>query len=391
MNLSILHKDIQKFINKHLNNDITKLLLKGSPFKDISIQELATQIVSKKKCQKKLPTWFNTDNIYFPNKLNLEQSSSEITAKYKSELIKGETIIDLTGGFGVDCFYFAKRFKSVIHCELNDELSQIVSHNYKTLDCQNITTFSGDGLTYLSDKNTSFDCIYLDPSRRDSVKNRVFLLKDCLPNLPENIDPLFSVSDNILVKTSPILDITNAINELKFVKEIHIIAINNDVKEVLYLSEKGYSEIINYKTINIKPDTSEHFNFRKTTQECNYALAQKYLYEPNAAILKSGAFQEIAIQLNINKLHKHSHLYTSENLIDFPGRCFKIISETNYNSKKLAQLIPTKKAHITTRNFPETVAQIRKKTKLKDGGHQYLFFTTNINNEKIVLVCEKCF
>jgi 16S rRNA G966 N2-methylase RsmD len=389
MNQLILHKEVQDFINKNLKTDITKLVLKGSPFVNVSIQELAEQITSKNKCKTKLPIWFDTKNIYYPNKLNIEQTSSEITANYKANLIKGNSIIDITGGFGVDCFAFSKTFYKVTHCEINTSLSKIVQHNLEQFKTKNITTIIGDGIEFLTNQNKIYDVIYIDPSRRDDLKKRVFLLTDCLPNLPENLTNLFNFSDTILVKTAPLLDINAAINELQFVKEIHVVALNNDVKEVLYLLEKGYLGTINYKTINFTKTQNQLFNFNLKNEEANYLLPKKYLYEPNSAILKAGAFQEISNSFNIDKLHKHSHLYTSDNLINFPGRIFKITQVLPYHLKKIKQLIANQKANITTRNFPETVAQIRKKTKLKDGGDTYLFFTTNINHEKIILVCEK--
>ena len=389
MNKAILHKEVQDFINQNLKTDITKLVLKGSPFVNITIQELAEQITSKNKCKTKLPTWFEIGNIYYPNKLNIEQTSSKITANYKATLISGDSIIDITGGFGVDCFAFSKKFKNVTHCEINSDLSEIVQHNLEQFKNQNIITIIGDGIEFLKTQNKKYNVIYIDPSRRDDLKKRVFLLEDCLPNLPLNIDLLFNYSNTILVKTAPLLDIKAAINELKFVKEVHIVALNNDVKEVLYLLEKDFLGGISYKTINFTKTKKQLFNFSFKNKEVNYALPKKYLYEPNAAILKAGAFSEISTTLQLNKLHKHSHLYTSDNLIAFPGRVFKITQILPYHPKKIAKLISSQKANITTRNFPENVVQIRKKTKLKDGGHTYLFFTTNINDEKIVLVCEK--
>ncbi|MEE9350240.1 MAG: RsmD family RNA methyltransferase [Flavobacteriaceae bacterium] len=389
MNLSILHKDVQDFITKNLNADITKLILKGSPFTAVSIQEIANQIVSKKKSQFKLPTWFKAENIYYPNKLNIEQTSSEITAKYKSEIVKGNVLIDLTGGFGVDCLAFSKQFKTVTHCEIDAVLSQIVAHNYQALEVNNITTVSGDGIHFLKNNNQQFDVIYIDPSRRDEVKKRVFLLQDCLPNLPENLKSLFKYSKMILVKTAPLLDITAAVNELNFVKEIHIIAVNNDVKEVLYLLEYNYTGEIQYKTINFKKAIIETFDFIYKDEIANFSLPKKYLYEPNAAILKSGGFNAIATQLNMYKLHQHSHLYTTDVLLEFPGRRFKIAHTIPYNLKTLKRIINTSKANISIRNFPESVAKIRQRTKLKDGGDVYLFFTTNCNNEKVIVVCEK--
>ena len=390
MNERILNNDIQKFIDQHLNESPTKLILKGSPFPEVTIQEIVGQIISKKNCQKKLPTWFKTDNIYYPNKINIEQTSSEITANYKSNIIEGGSIIDLTGGFGVDCFAFAKKFNKVTHCEINTKLSEIAAHNYERLESKNIKTIAKDGLEYLKENNIKYDWIYADPSRRNDTKGKVFLLEDCLPNIPLNIDLLFKYSDNILLKFSPVLDITSAINELKFVKEIHVIAINNDVKELLFILQKDYQNNINIKTINYKKESLETFDsFYYQQVKSSFSIPKTYLYEPNAAILKAGLFNEVSHQLKLDKLHVNSHLYTSNKLIIFPGRKLKIIHNIPYNKKKIKKLIPSKRANITTRNFPETVAQIRRKTKLKDGGDQYMFFTTDLNDKHVVLICEK--
>ncbi len=390
MNSAILHKDVQQFITDNLKSDITKLIFKGSPFTDVSVQELANQIVAKQKSINKLPSWFSTENIYYPEKISIEQTSSEVTAKYKSKIVSGKNIIDITGGFGIDCFYFSEHFKVVTHCEINNNLSEIVKHNYQQLKKENITTFSGDGLQFLKDSEENFDCIYIDPSRRNDIKGKVFLLKDCLPNVPENIDFLFSKTNQILLKNSPILDITSAINELKFVKEIHVVALQNEVKEVLFLLEKNYEETIEIKTINIGKKEVQKFNFNfKENVFSNYSEPLNYLYEPNSAILKSGAFHQISRQLNVFKLHQHSHLYTSENKLEFPGRVFKIINIIPYDKKKIGKLLPEKKANITTRNFPKTVDKIRKETKIKDGGDTYLFFTTINSNDLVVVFCKK--
>ena len=390
MNKAILSPEIQQFITDNLKSNITKLILKGSPFKDVSVQELANQIVAKQKSEHKLKSWFSTENIYYPPKISIEQTSSEITAAYKSKLVSGNSIIDITGGFGVDCYYFSKQFKEVIHCEINEDLSEIVKHNYQKLQVKNITTFSGDGLEYLKNNKENFDCIYIDPSRRNDLKGKVFLLNDCLPNVPENIDLLFTKTNQILIKNSPILDITSTINELKFVKEIHIIAVNNEVKELLFLLEKEYSDPIKIKTVNIGKKEIQTFNFNyKEAVNSEYSDPRSYLYEPNAAILKSGGFHEISQQLKVFKLQQHSHLYTSDEIIDFPGRTFKIENVLSYDKKKLKKLVVENKANITTRNFPKTVAQIRKETKIKDGGNSYLFFTTHNTNDYIVISCKK--
>ncbi|MDV7187258.1 class I SAM-dependent methyltransferase [Lutibacter sp. TH_r2] len=387
MNTKILNTEVQEFINSNLKSDITKLILKGSPFETISIQEIAEQIVAKNKAEKKLTTWFRAKKIYYPNKLNLEQTSSEITAKYKSDLVSGNSLVDLTGGFGVDSYYFSKKMKNVVHCETNKKLSQIVKHNFHKLDTVNIETFTGDGFEYLNNIN-SVDWIYIDPSRRNDLKGKVFLLKDCLPNVPENIDFLFKKTKNILLKVSPILDITSALNELKHTKEISIVAVNNEVKELLFLLEKEYTGSTQIKTINFSKNKPQLFNF-KYGEEATLIFDQPttYLYEPNAAILKSGGYNFIPEKFNVKKLNKNSHLFTSTELIDFPGRSFKIVSILNYNKKILKKYLKNNKANITTRNFPDSVAQIRKKTGILDGGNDYLFFTTNNQNKLIIIAC----
>lgn len=390
MNTAILNTNVQQFITENLKTDITKLILKGSPFSDVSIQELANQIVAKQKAEHKLASWFRTQQIYYPSKINIEQTSSEHTANYKSNLVNGASIIDITGGFGIDCFYFSKRFEAVTHCEINAELSTIVAHNFKQLKINNITTFSGDAFDFLRSTKEKFDCIYIDPSRRDAVKGKVFLLQDCIPNVPENIDFLFSKTNQILIKTSPILDITSAINELKFVKEVHVIAIHNEVKELLFLLDKEHSKSIEIKTVNIGKEETKTFHFTyKEDLYSEYSEPLSYLYEPNSAILKSGGFHQITNQLNVSKLQQHSHLYTADILLDFPGRTFKIEKVLSYDKKKLKKLLPENKANITIRNFPKTVAQIRKETKIKEGGTIFIFFTTNFKNELTVVICRK--
>ena len=190
MNSEILNTEIQAFIDQNLNKDMSKILLKGTSFSNVTTTEIVEQIEAKLKCKKKLPTWFSSEKIYYPNKLNIEQTSSEITANYKSNLIEGHSIIDLTGGFGVDCFYFSKRFETVTHCEINESLSNIVNHNYKKLQVDSIETLPTNGIDYLKENNTNFDWIYIDPSRRHDSKGKVFVLNDCLPNVPLHLDLL---------------------------------------------------------------------------------------------------------------------------------------------------------------------------------------------------------
>ena len=390
LNERILQQDIEEYINNHLKSDIHKLILKGIPFEGVTVQEVANQVICKQKSEKKLPTWFGAKNIYYPTKLSVEQTSSETAANYKASLVSGKRLLDLTGGFGVDSFYFSSSFNTVVHCEIDTNLSKIASHNFKQLNKTNITCLDENGIEYIKKPSDLFDVIYVDPSRRSDSKGKVFLLKDCEPNIPKYIDLLFNKTKTILIKNSPILDITSASKELKYVKEIHIIAINNDVKELLYLLEKEYNGLVSIHTINFSNKNIQKFNFVLNERSIsNYQEPLDYLYEPNAAILKSGGFHEITTQLDVYKIHQHSHLYTSKKNIKFPGRGFKILAILPYDKKKIVKLLPNKKANITTRNFNKSVAQIRKELKIKDGGDDYLFFTTNIHNKFTCIYCKK--
>ncbi|MBJ7882422.1 THUMP-like domain-containing protein [Gelidibacter salicanalis] len=391
MNAAILEPHVQEFINTHLKIAATALILKGVPFQDVSVQEVVEQIEAKNKCEKKLPHWFLQPGIYYPNKLNIEQTSSETTAEYKASLIEGNTLIDLTGGFGIDAYFFSKQFKHVTHCEWNAILSAVVRYNFKTLNITNIECIASDGLTHLENSSITYDWIYVDPSRRHDSKGKVFFLKDCLPNIPEHLNALWSHSKNIMIKTAPLLDLTMGLNELEFVKTIHIIAVKNEVKELLWILEYSFDGDIEIKTTNLKAQHSEQFNFLMNEESnvvAQYSAPLAYLYEPNSAILKSGGFNSLTTAFAVKKLQQHSHLYTSETLEEFPGRIFEILKVVPYN-KKQVKALSIEKANITTRNFPETVQNLRKTFKIKDGGSQYLFFTTNLDNEKIVISCTK--
>ena len=208
VNKDLLDTEIQSFITKNVGNDIAKLALVKNPFPTMDWIEILNQIAGKTKAKDKLPTFFNTENIIYPSKISVEQTSSEKTAAYKATLVSGDNLIDLSGGFGVDDLYFSKRIKQVVHCEINLELSEIVKHNFESLQVTNIQCLTGDSLTILKSLNQKFDWLYIDPSRRNEAIGKVFMLKDCLPNAPELLSTYFTYADNILIKTSPILDIS---------------------------------------------------------------------------------------------------------------------------------------------------------------------------------------
>lgn len=391
MNIAaLLNPQIQKYIHEKTNSDLSKLAFQKNPFPEIDFKSVLNQIECRTKSKDKLPNWFATKNIIYPSKISVEQTSSETTARYKSELISGENLIDLTGGFGVDDYYFSKKINQVIHCEINADLSKIVAHNMEQLSVSNVTCIEGDSRETLLNLNRKFDWIYVDPSRRNDLKGKVFMLKDCLPNVPDEQEFYYTFTNNILIKTAPILDITSGISELKNVKTIHIVAVDNEVKELLWKIEKHYNDTISIKTVNFNKERIDCFEFKFNSEAFSkYSLPKKYLYEPNSAIMKSGGFTEIGNYYSLDKLQQHSHLYTSDELIEFPGRVFEINKIIPYSKSNLKSNLENTKANITTRNFPDTVEIIRKKWKIKDGGNNYCFFTTDKNDNKIVLICTK--
>lgn len=367
------------------------VLLTKVDFDGVSPQELAQQIEAKKKCRDKLPLWFSTPNIYYPERLNLEQASSETTAAYKAEKISGKYLADLTGGFGVDSYFFSKKTERTFHCEIDEGLSEIAAHNFDILGAKNIVSIKGNGIGFLERSKMKFDWIFLDPSRRHGSKGKVFRLSDCLPNVLDNLELLLERSDQVLIKTSPLLDISMGLQELREVGEIHIVAVQNEVKELLWFLKKGSKDKVSIYTINFKGPERETFTFTYGDEKeavSSYGLPEGYLFEPNAAILKSGAFKVIGNRFGLKKLHEHSHLYTAKKWTDFPGRSFLIKVIVPYN-KKTIQKLKLDKANITVRNFPENVASIRKKFKIKDGGDTFLFFTKDMDGKLVMIWCSK--
>ena len=385
----LLRPEIQDFIRSQVHSDVTKLALQKNPFPDVDWAEIINQVAARQKAESKLPTWFASRNIIYPSKISVEQTSSEAAALYKSGLVSGNSLIDMTGGFGIDDFYFAKKVTSLTHCELNIELSAIAKNNFKVLGVSNIECLPGDSLDVLTLTDRQWDWMYIDPSRRNDAKGKVFMLRDCLPNVPELLGTYFKYTDNVMVKTAPLLDITAGLSELHSVKAIHIVAVNNEVKELLWILQKGYTGRPLAIAVNIGRNNVDVFeNPIGNAAIATYSQPQKYLYEPNAAIMKSGAFNEVSRHYNIDKLHQNTQLYTSDKCLDFAGRRFIINTVLPYQKKDM-KTIAGSKMNVSARNFPLSPQEIQQKWKIKDGGDVYAFFTTNLNNEKIVLLCSK--
>ena len=382
---------MQEFISKNLDIDIFQLILKQPVFPEVSNKEIAEQITSKLKSKKKLPSWFGTKKIYFPNKINIEQTSSELTAEFKSSIIAGDRMIDCTGGFGVDSYYFSKKFKSLIYIERDQSLYNITKLNSDKLGVTNTIHLNEDGLQYVKNIKTEFDLLYIDPSRRNLKNKKVHFLSECTPVIDSSLIKRLSKFKTILIKCSPIIDIKKTIDDLETVIDIYIIGINNEVKEILFKLCKRGEKKIKVSCIDLnkrKYDLSFNYNEINNKENRYTSEPQKYLYEPNSMILKSGAFNLICDRYKVNKLNPNSHLYTSDKLIDFPGRKFTVLNIMIYSKKTLKKL-SLKQANITTRNFPLDVKEIRKISGLKDGGNDYLFFTTNNLDDLIVIQTNK--
>lgn len=374
-NKNIYKVEVQDFIDQNIKSDPSRISLKKSPFPEISSAELASQISAKNKSEKKLPTWFKTPGIYYPSPLSIEQTSSEITASYKNSLASGKLLVDITAGFGVDAFYFSKKFEKVICVERQEYLSKICADNAKTLGAQNIETAQGDGLEFLESTSEKIDLIYVDPARRNS-SGKVFKLIDCEPNIIENLDLLFDKSDTILVKTSPLLDIKAGLSELSNVKEIHIVSVRNECKELLWLLKKDYDGDALLKVVTLNEQQKE-FVVKKSTKENLFAPMAvnsfSYVYEPDVALLKSGAFNEIAEYYGLSKLERDSHLYYSSKLdSSFPGRIFKL---NRIISANLLKNLNDLEANVLVRNYPDTAERLVKKYKIKPSEKKFLLFT----------------
>jgi 16S rRNA G966 N2-methylase RsmD len=386
----LLEEPVQQYIAQHLKADVQALALQKNVFSDELRQAVLQQIQAKQKVAKKLPTWYQTPHILYPASLSIEQASSEQTAAYKSKLIQGKTAIDLTGGFGIDSYFLSKSFQKVIHIEQDEYLSAIAEHNFIQLSATNIECVSQDSLSYLTTHAATFDAIYIDPARRNSQKNKVFLLEDCTPNMYDIWSLLQQKSRHIWFKTSPLLDIHDTIKKLPDIVAVYIIAVENEVKELLFHADvmSATNQPVEIFTVNIKKNhTEEWSSVVGDTATSTYATPLQFLYLPNAALMKSGQYNNIAQDFGLLQLHKHSHLYTADQCLDFfPGKKFSVIATIPYK-KQHFKTIHGITANVSTRNFPEKSEYLSQKHKIKNGGNTFLFFTTLHTNEKVVIHC----
>lgn len=383
-----------EFIRAHSRDDVRLLALQAPRYPNVDMPAAIVQIAGRQAAANKIPSWQSIEELWYPRHLSMEQCSSEITAQYKSTLADGETLADLTGGFGIDCAFMASRFRKVSYVERQEELCEIAKHNFPLLGLKHITVYNEDGVVHLQ-KMEPVDCIFIDPARRNEHGGKTIAISDCEPDVAELEELLLSKGKQIIIKLSPMLDLTLALKSMKRTREVHIISVNNECKELLLIIGNEPSQLIPIHCINLTSKEKQTFTFTREEEleaECLYTKEPgKYLYEPNASILKAGAFRSIASRYKVKKLHPNSHLYTSDLWIEnFPGRSFQITGQCSFNKKEIKETIgELKKANITVRNFPATVAEIRKRTKLSDGGEVYLFATTLFNEQKVFIKCSK--
>ena len=384
--------EVRAFIEAHESDDPADLVLKFSDKTDLPLQLIAGQIRSRQKAKIKLPVLANTPNVIFPMGVSMEQCSSEATALYKSKLLSGSSLTDLSGGFGIDSYYFSKIFGHINYVEPNSDLCELSRYNFNLLGCKNINIFNATAEQYLAEETTKSNCYFIDPSRRNESMERVFKIQDCQPDVLELTHEIVKRKTHFLVKLSPFIDIQETLHLISNVSEVHVVAAKNECKEVLFLLAPNYNASPIVSTVNLVGNRWNRFEFtyNEESEIPNFSLPQKYLYEPHAAIMKAGGFNSIANKYGVNKLHRNSHLYTSEILLNnFPGRQFLIRDILAPGKKAIRKAIPSGKANITVRNFPESVAQIRKKTGLNDGGNNYLFYSTLHSGDLVAILCEK--
>lgn len=399
-----LTEETLRFISEHRKDDVRSLALQARKYPSVDVPAAIIQIAGRRTAEEKIPTWAKREGILYPAHLSMEQCSSEATARYKAGIVTAAgdgnrtTFTDLTGGFGIDCAFLSACFEHATYVERQEMLCKIAAHNFPLLGLEHITVCHEDSIRHLQTMEHA-DWIFIDPARRNGHGGKTTAIRDCEPDVSALEELLLEKASHVLVKLSPMLDLTLALHDLKHVQAAHIVSINNECKELLLVlghETEVPSEDIPVRCTNLTPsqETQCLLFTRKQEKEhpCPYTSTLKtYLYEPNASILKAGAFRSVAHIYNVEKLHPNSHLYTSDTYIaDFPGRKFRITGSGSLNKKELKELTGAeKKANLTVRNFPTGVTELRKRLKLAEGGDTYLFATTLADEKKILIACKQ--
>ena len=386
-----LNETTKQFIRENLNADVPTLALKKAPVgTDVSLA--LRQIEARQLLRKKVPSWSENEDLLFPAHLSIEQCSSEASAQYKAKLLQGHSFADLTGGLGIDTYYISQHFQQTDYVEQQAELCDLARHNFGVLqaDIKVWNETAEDYLNHCAPK----DCIFLDPARRDAYGRKTVSISDCTPDVAVLQELLLQKAERVMVKLSPMLDISKALEELHHVKEVHVVAVANECKELDFIMERYYQGEVQFVCVNLLTDQPELRFTLEEERNCQSHLAEdvlNYLYEPNPAVMKAGCFKLLTERFDVFKLHKNSNLYTSEQLISsFPGRIFEVESWAAYNKKVKQTLLPdVEQASIAVRNFPLSVAELRKTLKIGDGDAIYLFATTLKGEKKILIRTKK--
>lgn len=382
----------KKLIEKFKDSDVSDIALKLKDTQDVDKNFVLRQIAGSQTVRKKMPLWSENPEIIFPAHLPLEQCSSFLTASYKKEVAEKilqnfDSMADLTGGFGIDFFVLSENFNSALYIERNTELFETVKHNFKIFNRGNAAFLNADGVEFLKETKQKFNLLFIDPARRNSEGKKTVKIQDCEPNIIDFQNIILGKADFAMIKLSPMLDISDCIKKLKNIREIHIAALENECKEVLIILQKGCSNEPEIFTAN----DSDRFSFFLSQEQNTEAkffesgsFEHKFLFEPDAAVMKAGAFKILTQKFPVRKLHPSSHLYISESEIcGFPGRMFLIKKAANVKD------FTGYKANLSVRNFPQKAEELKKKLKIKDGGNVFLFATTLLSGKKVIIEAEK--
>ncbi len=386
----LLSENVVAFIRAQINADISQLMLNPpAQFKEY-IRPIAEQIRSRQKIKDKLPQWYQDMHLIMPPTISTEQSSSAATSSYKSQLVNGAVLVDLTGGMGIDTLALAHQFKKAHYVDISAQLCKIFLHNSKILSTSDVEIHNADAQTFLNqfDGKATF---FIDPARRDENQRKVFHFENCSPNIIDMLPHFKEKAVQVLVKAAPMIDISLGIKQLKYVKEVHVVSLKNEVKEVLFLLDFSVMEIPIINCVNLESD-HQSFSFslqEESSQSVEYGNQMQYLYDPNSSITKAGAFKTVAKQFRLKKLAPNTHLYTSDEFIeDFPGRIIEVF-EATLTKKNINKLLPEGKANVMTKNHPQQAEILKKQLELKDGGDWFVIGFKNSNNKSKLLLGKK--
>lgn len=390
--------ELRDFIQEHMNDDTAELLLAARKYLGIDVPFAVEQIEARKRLKGKLPEWYGNADLIMGGRVPAEQCSSEQTARYKRSIIEGQSLCDMTGGMGVDFWYMSEGMERAIYTERSEWLCEVAKHNFQMLQTlrPEYVIRCGDGREL---PIPSVDVIYLDPARRAGDGSRVYAMEDCEPNIVEWQDELLQHAKTVLVKLSPMVDLTDVLSKLKGVTEVHIVAVKNECKEVLVkqayaLGDFPHAECVTMHCVDFVWEKVIHYT-TKFPDEMDVLVSaggvKHYLYEPDVTLMKAQAFGSLCHRFNVRQLEIGTHLMTSDEFIpDFPGRIFEVEEQMPFSSKMLKRLkkeIP--QANIATRNFMLTADELRKKTGIKDGGEVYLFGAKVKDVGQMLLKCRK--